>query len=41
MSVIAPSIRQLFAYLRPERARFRMASACSILNKILDLMPPL
>ena len=41
MSIIAPPIRQLFAYLRPDALRFRWASLCSILNKILDLMPPL
>jgi ATP-binding cassette, subfamily B, bacterial len=41
MPIIATPIKQLFAYLRPDALRFRWASAYSVLNKILDLMPPL
>ncbi len=35
-----PMLR-LFSYLRPYRGRFAFASTSSVLNKVLDLMPPL
>ncbi len=34
-------LRRLLAYTRPHRKRLRLAAACSILNKIFDLAPPL
>ncbi|MEM8882581.1 MAG: ABC transporter ATP-binding protein [Planctomycetota bacterium] len=34
-------LQRLFRYARPYRGRIRAASACSILNKVFDLAPPL
>ena len=36
-----PPLRRLLAYSRHHRGRIRAASACSILNKVFDLAPPL
>lgn len=34
-------LKRLLAYTRPHRRRMRLASLCSVLNKLLDLAPPL
>src|SRR5262245_8212498 len=34
-------MRRLFGYLTPHRARLRLAVFASVMNKVLDLMPPL
>ncbi|MDF1800192.1 MAG: ABC transporter ATP-binding protein [Planctomycetota bacterium] len=36
-----PPLRRLLSYARHHRKRIRAASACSILNKVFDLAPPL
>lgn len=36
-----PPLRRLLSYARHHRGRIRTASACSILNKVFDLAPPL
>ena len=33
-------LRRLLRYARPFRQRIRLASACSVLNKVFDLAPP-
>ncbi|MHC4955432.1 MAG: ABC transporter ATP-binding protein [Planctomycetota bacterium] len=33
-------LRRLIQYARPHRARYRMATACSVLNRVFDLAPP-
>src|SRR5580693_10800281 len=37
----ARPMRRLFAYLRPYRRQLGGATAASVANKLLDLMPPL
>jgi len=34
-------LRRLLAYAAPHRRRLRLAAACSVINKVLDLAPPL
>lgn len=36
----APGLRRLLASLRPHRRLVRLAAACSVLNKLFDLAPP-
>ncbi len=36
-----PAMRQLMAYLQPHRYLFSFSCGSSVLNKVLDLMPPL
>ena len=39
---MSPSpLSRLLRYVRPHRARLRLAATCSVLNKIFDLAPPL
>ena len=37
---IKPALARLLTHLQPYRRRVWMAVSCSIINKVLDLMPP-